>query len=122
MAKPLAVDINWAPVAISIRRRPLGLSAQEITLPDAHAVVPENRVRRGEMEKEVGLRVLNEIVRARHPFTFPAWLADHARGGAVEVRRRESIEIVDDGTHTRLQFFQCLFRVGLGFGGLAAEE
>src|SRR5689334_7195658 len=125
MPKRLGFDINCRSnetLAISTGRRTLGLRAQEISLADADAVVPENRVRRREMEKEVELRVLNEVVRARHPFAFPTRLADDARGRAVEILRRESVEVRNDGAHSRLQFLERLFRIGLRFRGLAGEE
>ena len=74
--------------------RPLGLRPEVIALSQGYAVVPQDGVRRGEMEKEVRHRVLDEIVRARHPFAFPARLAHDARGRAGEVFGGKSVEVL----------------------------
>src|SRR6186713_3289770 len=93
--------------------RPLGLGSEVIAFSQRYAVVTQDGVSRGEMEKEVRQRVLDKIVRARHPFAFPARLAHDARGGASEVFGGKSFEVLDDRPNTSLQFFERLFGVGL---------
>jgi hypothetical protein len=92
--------------------RPLGLGPEVIALSQGYAVVTKDGVCRGEMEKEVRQRVLDEVVRARHPFAFPARLAHDARGGAGEIFGGKSIEVLDDRANTSLQLFERLFGSG----------
>ena len=81
----------------------------------------QDRVCRGEMEKEIRYGVLDQVILTGHPLALPARLAHHFRRGASKIVRGETIEVSDDGAHAGLQLLERLFGVGLGIGRLTGE-
>src|SRR5450432_1159243 len=81
--------------------RALGQGPQVVALAEADAVVTEDRVGVGVVEKEVGQRVLEEIVVAGHRLALPTGLRHRAGGGAFEVLFGIPVEVVDHRADAR---------------------
>jgi hypothetical protein len=107
--------------AASDRRRLQAERAEEVGLPERHAVVAQDRVRVREVEEEVRQRVLDEEVGAGHRLALPARPRDRARARVREVRAREPLEVAAHVGHARAQLVDGGLGVGVRGRGLARE-
>src|SRR6187399_1625390 len=91
--------------------RAQGERAEIVLLAEADAVVAQDRVDVGAVEKEVRQRVLDEIVGAAHHFSFPARLSHDPGGCLLEVLRREAVEVLDHRAHAGAQLVERLLGI-----------